>query len=190
MSRMVEAGWMRAAIAGAAAGLLVGAFLVLTIAANAASCTSYSVTGTSADENYTDANDFSTSLDFQGGEDNGEMKNCNDTVFGGSGFDELHGAAGNDNIYGQADHDRPSSCDANNRCGKLFGGSDDDDVFGGSGRDDLDDSQAGGDTDVLEGEGDNDVLNAADGDGNDTLRGGAGTDNCLKDSGDTANTCE
>lgn len=162
---------------GVTSGVLLGADL-----ARALACTSNpGQQGTGGDDNYTDPVDKATTIDMLAGDDDAEMGNCNDTVYGGGGFDELHGAAGVDNVLGQGDNDRPSSCDPNNNCGGLHGGSGNDTIRGGAGLDDLEDIQAGSDTDNLYGEGENDVLSSTDGDGNDRLDGGAGTDNCQGD---------
>jgi Ca2+-binding RTX toxin-like protein len=80
-----------------------------------------------------------------------------DTIFAGSGDDEVNGRGGNDEIYGGAGFD---------------------DLFGGQGVDFLD---GGGDNDRLYGNGGDDIIDGGEGidtiwggDGNDTILGGAG----------------
>ena len=82
-----------------------------------------------------------------------------DTLYGGSGKDELKGKGGDDTLYGDSGDD------------ELEGGSGDDRLYGEAGGDELKGSSG---ADILEGGSDNDELFG--GAGNDTLTGGDGND--------------
>ncbi|MEV0383177.1 hypothetical protein [Nonomuraea sp. NPDC050643] len=87
----------------------------------------------------------------------------------------------NDGFTGEGDNLR---ADVEN----VFAGFGSDTVTGNSQPNEF---RAGQGTDVLNGQGGGDLLSAVDGvAGNDTLNGGAGTDRCLSDAGDTENACE
>ena len=65
-----------------------------------------------------------------------------------------------------------------------------DNIYGLQRNDLLDATRFTDDTDNLYGGPGNDTLDARDGDGDDTLNGGKGTDSCFGDAGDTFSGCE
>jgi hemolysin type calcium-binding protein len=74
----------------------------------------------------------------------------------------------------------------------VEGGRRGDELRGGTGGDELDDFQPSDidDTDQLFGGENDDFLYAVDGDGNDSLNGGPGADDCYGDPEDTIVNCE
>ncbi len=99
----------------------------------------------------------------------------------------VHGGADNDNVGGGSDEDYPNGGAGNDY---VYGGAGWDFLRGDSGRDRLYDAETGGD-DLLWGEGHDDYLvDGRDSDGRDEVDGGAGTDNCEWDAGDSHPDCE
>jgi len=119
---------------------------------------------------------------------NGALDNMSDflpvcTVLGTSGADTLVGTSGADLLCGLGGSDTMQGAGGND---VVFGGAGKDVVRGGAGDDVV---NGGTQVDSIFGGDDNDQLNGRDGAPGDSLSGGTGTDACLKDSGDTNDTC-
>jgi Ca2+-binding RTX toxin-like protein len=143
------------------------------------------VTGTNGPDNLTgtEGNDTISALS---GADTVAALGGNDTVNGGFGDDSINAGAGTDVVSGGFGADTIVSPDED-----ICGGPGED-LAGGPGNDtitQLDFNDC--DPSVLRGDANADTLNAADGDGNDTLNGGAGPfDVCTGDPNDTYIGCE
>src|SRR5215208_2622601 len=113
---------------------------------------------------------------LRGGADNDWMagKRGPDKISGGPGADTLKGGRNRDRLSGGPDDDR------------LVGGRGGDRQFGSLGSDTI---LAGTGTDRLIGGDGDDFLDAADGVGDDSLRGSTGTDICAADPGDAVFDC-
>jgi len=127
----------------------------------------------------------------------------NDTLYGGTGHDEVYGRSGDDYLNGNDGHDElyggsgSDSLYGGKGADTLKGGSGDDDLFGESGHDTLygakgeDNLDGGSGHDYLYGDSGNDLVNGGSGrdlleggSGNDTLFGGSGVDTLHGGSGD------
>lgn len=95
------------------------------------------------------------------GDDDVNGRGGNDEIHGGAGFDDLFGGAGVDFLGGGADNDR------------LYGNGGDDVIDGGEG---IDVIRGGDGDDIILGGAGNAVDSLRGGDGNDTLIGGGGAD--------------
>ncbi|MEV6580432.1 hypothetical protein AB0M92_19960 [Streptomyces sp. NPDC051582] len=118
---------------------------------------------------------------------------ANDTLEGGEGADFLSGGAGNDTLIGSSGRDRILGGDGNDsiegRNGSDFidAGAGNDVVDGGNGNDQV---TAGPGNDFVDGGTGRDSLDAIDGiGGNDRIQGGAQTDTCRADRGDSVTAC-
>lgn len=117
----------------------------------------------------------------------------NDTLYGGTGSDELHGKSGNDHLEGGTGADELHGGSGNDYLAGdsgndvLYGNSGDDELHGGTANDLLyggsgDDSLYGGSAvDTLHGNSGNDILDG--GSGHDQLFGGSGHDQLFGGSG-------
>lgn len=120
----------------------------------------------------------------------------NDIILGRGGNDRLTGGSGNDTLNGGPGNDTalfPGSkpVKANLTTGFATGAGSDvllgaENLNGSGAGDRLTGSAA---SNVLVGLGGSDILNVRDGRAGDTVNGGAGTDNCVRDAGDTAKNC-
>jgi Ca2+-binding RTX toxin-like protein len=96
-----------------------------------------------------------------GGNDELYGESQDDTLSGGTGDDFIHGGSGDDTLRGDDGND---TLDGSTNDDFLYGGGEDDYLTGGQGRDHL----FGG--------GENDIIVWANGDGNDVVDGGSGSD--------------
>jgi len=158
----------------ATVGLMVGpAFahsFVSSVAGAAKECT---IVGTAADDgiNGTTRDDV---ICTRAGADDVQAFEGNDILRLGQGDDQGEGDDGSDVVRGQADDDGVQGDDQNDR------------VYGGQGDDCL-----GVNCAHSGGEAGNDFLKSRDNvSGNDTVDGGANTDTCVIDAGDTNVNCE
>jgi Ca2+-binding RTX toxin-like protein len=116
--------------------------------------------------------------------------NNNDTITGSTAKDQIDALGGadtvttadaqNDTVYGRGAGDT------------IEGGADDDTLYGNKAQDTVKDvvPLANNDTDTLYGHRGDDTLNAQDGDGKDTVNGGAGFDVCIVENADARVNCE
>jgi hypothetical protein len=117
--------------------------------------------------------------------------------------DEITGSSSRDSIFARGSVDLVDALGGNDFVQLGLGGTPvdmefveggigSDELRGGRGSDQLDDFEPANidDTDLLFGEGNDDFLYAVDGDSNDTLKGGWGTDDCYGDPGDEIVNCE
>jgi len=154
-------------------GMMVGPALahgVLNSVVNAGpNCT---ITGTAADDSLTGTTKDDV-ICTKAGSDEANGLEGNDVIRGGQGDDELCGNDGSDTVKGQADDDLVEGADQNDH---LYGGQGNDNLgYEATGLSGCDTSEAG-----------NDFLKSRDNvSGNDTVDGGANTDTCRIDAGDT-----
>ena len=158
----------------ATVGLMVGpAFAHGVLSSFAGAKTECTIIGTAADDglNGTTRADVICS---KAGQDDVQAFEGNDLVRLGQGDDQGEGDDGSDTVKGQADDDGVQGDDQN------------DHLYGGQGADCL-----GVDCAHTGDENGNDFLKSRDGvSGNDQVFGGANTDTCVIDAGDTVQDCE
>ncbi len=155
----------------ATAGLMAGpAFVhgIVTSVVNAGpNCT---ITGTAADDTLVGTTKADV-ICTKAGQDTAAGLEGNDTIRLGQGDDSGCGEDGSDIVKGQQDDDSVEGADQND---KLYGGQGDD-TLGYEATNDCDTNEAG-----------TDFLKSKDNvSGNDTVDGGANTDTCRIDAGDT-----
>jgi Ca2+-binding RTX toxin-like protein len=157
----------------ATVGLMVGpAFahgIMNSVAGAAKDCT---ITGTAADDDLTGTTKDDV-ICTKAGSDDATGLEGNDVIRGGQGDDELCGGDGSDVVKGQADDDDVEGAGQND---KLYGGNGDDYMgYEATGLSGCDTNEPG-----------NDFLKSHDNvSGNDRVDGGANTDTCRIDAGDT-----
>ena len=174
-------------ISTATAALMVGPALAHgafgSIAGAAKDCT---ITGTAADDVLTGTTRDDVICTRAGGDEAGGLEG-NDVIRGGQGDDNyLTGDEGNDIVRGQQDFDEVCGNDQSDR------------LYGGQGADEIGGSSTGvycwvgwGNHTANTDEGGNDFLKSRDNvSGNDSVDGGANTDTCRIDAGDTTHNCE
>ena len=173
----------------ATAGLMAGpAFahgIVSSVVNAGPNCT---ITGTAADDTLVGTTRADV-ICTKAGQDTAAGLEGNDVLKLGQGDDTGYGDDGSDVVKGQADDDQVCGNDQNDR---LFGGQGAD-VIGGS---NATNCYTGWFNDASSGntgfyESGNDFLKSRDNvSGNDTVDGGANTDTCRVDAGDTVYSCE
>jgi Ca2+-binding RTX toxin-like protein len=122
--------------------------------------------GSAADRLYGDGGD--DTLSGNAGNDDLRGGSGNDTISGGDDNDYLRGDAGNDTLNGDAGNDRLYGGDGNDA---LNGGLGADRLYGQDGNDTLD---GGAGNDILDGGAGDDLFIFGEGNGTDTVHGGAG----------------
>ena len=174
-------------ISTATVALMVGPALAHgalgSIAGAAKDCT---IVGTAADDVLTGTTRDDVICTKAGGDEAGGLEG-NDVIRGGQGNDNyLTGDEGNDIVRGQQDFDEVCGNDQSDR------------LYGGQGADEIGGSSTGvycwvgwGSHTANSDEGGNDFLKSRDNvSGNDSVDGGANTDQCVIDAGDTNVNCE
>jgi Ca2+-binding RTX toxin-like protein len=169
----------------ATAGLMVGpAFahgVLNSVAGAAKDCT---ISGTAADDELVGTTRADVICTRAGSDEAGGLEG-NDVIRGGQGDDDfLSGDEGNDVVKGQQDDDEVCG---NDQSDKIYGGQGDDDLGGST----YTNCYQGWNSDANSDEGGNDFLKSRDNvSGNDFVDGGANTDECVIDAGDTNTSCE
>jgi len=142
--------------------------------------TIYGGKGNGADTIY--GGDGNDTIDGEKGNDYIQGDAGDDVIFGGKGSDTIYGGDGNDAMDGGEDADYLSGGDGNDL---ILGGEDSDQLYGNDGNDVM---VGGEDNDYLSGGEGNDLFIYQDGDGSDTVLGGAGWTDTISLQGDDGGT--
>jgi len=126
--------------------------------------------------------DGNDTIDGEKGNDYIQGDDGDDVIFGGEGEDTIYGGDGNDAMDGGEDADYLSGGDGNDL---ILGGEDSDQLYGNDGNDVM---VGGEDDDYLSGGEGSDLFIYQDGDGSDTVLGGAGWTDTISLQGDDGGT--